>query len=229
MAQSSWHLDKDPRAPAQGPSRCSSNKLSTPFSSSCGQGNVQFSSDLFSVILSTFSAPAVIVVPIVVSACLACLGWIQLAHSVAILISHSESMRIWVCVTDSNGISILRGPWAIALWLGQIHTCSSTRVRTHTLHSTQNKQQPHNKCCSPNATLYKSVARGKVLISQLRCHLPDVRLGKGHYCILLSFSVFAEYWSRRREGRRQRVYNRKSRLKMRNTSQCHDCLKQSLT
>ena len=37
---------------------------------------------------------AMIVVAVVVSMCLACLVWIQLARSVAILISHSESMRV---------------------------------------------------------------------------------------------------------------------------------------
>lgn len=75
-----------------------------------------------------------IVAAVVVSVSLACLVWIQLAHSVAILIFHSESMRVWVCVTSSNGISILPGPWTVALCLRQIHIV--THLNITTLHYT---------------------------------------------------------------------------------------------
>lgn len=50
----------------------------------------------------------------VVSVSPACLARIQPAHCAAILISHSESMRVWVCVTNSNGISIYPKPWVVA-------------------------------------------------------------------------------------------------------------------
>lgn len=46
------------------------------------------------VILSTAFGPVMIAVANVVFMCLACLFWVQLACSVAILISHSESMRV---------------------------------------------------------------------------------------------------------------------------------------
>lgn len=45
---------------------------------------------------------------------LSCLVWIQLAHCVVTLISHSESLRVWVCVPNSNGISIFPKPWVVA-------------------------------------------------------------------------------------------------------------------
>lgn len=51
-------------------------------------------SNVLDVILSTAFGAVMIAVAIVVFMCLACLFGVQLACSVAILISHSESMRV---------------------------------------------------------------------------------------------------------------------------------------
>lgn len=58
--------------------------------------HIQSCCNILFMILSTPLGPVmvVVVVAVVVSMCLACLVWIQLAHSAAILISHSESMRV---------------------------------------------------------------------------------------------------------------------------------------
>lgn len=55
---------------------------------------VQSCNNILYVILSTAFGPGMIVVAIVVFMCLVCFFWVQLVCSVAILISHSESMRV---------------------------------------------------------------------------------------------------------------------------------------
>lgn len=60
----------------------------------CGRVQVDSRSDILCIKYGTSLGSDMIVVAAVVSVCLACFVWIQPACSVAILISHSESMKV---------------------------------------------------------------------------------------------------------------------------------------
>lgn len=146
---------------------------------------VQSCSNILYMILSTLLDVLWLLLLLLCLCACACLVWIQPALSVAILISHSESMRVWVCVTGYNGISILPGPWTVALWLRQIHTATHPALRNIYTNQTCT---PKKIAANQIPALLNSGAEG--LICQLSCHLPDTCPRKGHYYIFLAFSGF---------------------------------------
>lgn len=130
QAWTSWHLDKDHWTPTRVPLWSSANaQLTLPCQcvsvrvDGCNQHTLYDTGNRFRPLPCR---------AVVVSVSLACFVWIQLVHSVAILIFHSESMRVWVCVTCSNGISILPGPWTVGVWLRQILTSTLQHYLTPT-------------------------------------------------------------------------------------------------